>query len=429
MSSIFDAFASVAGQEELGLENQPAEVIAPEEVAEVVADKVIAENQEQLNEIAESVEKLAEAVEDSQETIEEIQDTVEGLESLLNGNFNPVAASKSYARLQKLVAKIGGDIGSERHGTEALTDADTAQMLMRDGMEAATKEGEGWFSRAGTFLKALFQKIAAFVVGLFNSAAGYKRKVEILRSAIRSGSVKNKIKVGDWNRYIDAKNFKASSAKAVVDYAQIGSCMNKLSDVISQADKYASNLGEFTKVYGGLTASLKKTQFGSGNSVSKGGTDRAIINVLGMRVVVQFMSPAAIKEVKDIAKACRAVRTSMVANPDSKIETSGEVDVSVTAAELESVLGDCLEGVKIMETLKANKGFNTAGADKLIAHLRAEMTKDDDKAKAKEVFNNITAIAAMSNRLLNDQSTMVSKAIKASLSFVSACVGKKEAAK
>ena len=428
--SIFDAFASVAGQEELGLgDGVPQEVVAPEEVAEMVADKVIAENQDQLNEISESVEKLVDAVEESQETMEEIQDTVEGLESLLNGNFNPVAASKSYTRLQNLVAKIGGDIGSERHGTEALTDASTAQMLMRDGIEAAGKEGEGWFSRAGTFLKALFQKIAAFVVGIFNAAAGYKRKIEIQRAALKSGTVKNKIKVGDWNRYIDAKNYKASSAKAAVDYAQIAENIGKLSSIIAQSDVHGADLGSFTKAYQAMTAGLKKTQFGSGNAVSKGGSERAIINVLGMRVVVQFMSLGSIKEVKDIAKACRAVRTSMVANPDSKVETSGEVDISVTAAELESVLNECGQGVKVMETLKSNKGFNTAAADRVIAHLRAEMTKDDDKAKAKEVFNNITAIAAMSNRLLNDQSTMVSKAIKASLSFVSACVGKKEAAK
>ena len=422
MGNIFEQLAAVTGNEELDLVDNTVVEATPEEVAEIVADKVIAETQEQVSEVAEQVADLAEAIEDVQETMEDIEETVDGLESLLSGNFNSTAAASAYNRLQRLVAKVGGNVEGSRVGAESLTDASTAQMMMREGMEAAEKEGEGWFKRAGNFLKALWEKLVAFVVGLFDASAGYRRKVAILEKALDDGDVATKIKVGEWNRYIDAKNFKSASKSALEAGIGIGSVFNRINDMVEKSALYGSNVAEFAKAYQGIVSELKKVQFGSGNSVSKGGVDRAIINQYGVRIVMQFATVSGIKDLKDIAKACRALRMSVVANPDSKVETSGEVDVAVTKAELKNMLKYVIEVCKHLEGAKSLKNFKVAAAERLIAELRSEMDKKDDKADAKAVFNNITALTAMSNRVMADQNKITMKSVDASLKFVKACI-------
>ena len=375
MSLLLDLYK---GTEELDLDSQVAEVA--EEVAEEAAQREIAEATVEIQEQGEQVTLLVEKVEELEENVEELEETVEGLESLLkSGNFNGAAFSNMYNRAAKLSASMGGKAVS-RMGAESFSDASTAQVMARDGMETFMDKVKGWGKTAIEFIKNIFNAVIGFFVGIFNKAEGLQRRHDSLVKRLEAtDKVKEKVKLGGWNLWIDYAANGAAESKA----AKLGGALSKLVAYCDVAKNVASaNISSFNSAYTGLVAALKAGTAG-GKEVKEGSKKKVMQEIAGIRVLFTYEAES-VDKAEDAPKAAKSLKLMVGKAPDAKKLTSGEVDAKADKSALKSALASVAGSVAGLRAGKADRAFSAAERDRVIANLNTVKAGTDEEAKERK---------------------------------------------
>lgn len=366
------------GAEELDLENQVTETA--EDVAEEVARAEVAEATVEIQEQGEQVAQLVETVQDLEEQVEELEETVEGLESLLrSGNFNAGAFANMYNRAAKISANLGGR-ATARMGAESFSDAATAQVMARDGMEGFMDKVKGWGKTAIEFIKNIFNAVISFFVGIFNKVEGLQRRHDALAKRVDAAEkVKEKIKLGGWNVWIDYAKNGAAESKA----AKLGDAVTKLNAYCDVAKKVENaNIGAFNSAYSALVSALKSGTAG-GKEVKEGSKKKVMQEIGGIRVLFTYEAES-VDKAEDAPKAAKALKLMVGKAPEAKKLTSGEVASKADKSALKTALGEVAGAIAGLRAGKADRAFSAAERDRVIASLNTVKAANDEEAKERK---------------------------------------------
>ncbi|EBV8434214.1 hypothetical protein AVA65_08185 [Salmonella enterica subsp. enterica serovar Minnesota] len=366
------------GTEELELEGGAAEHV--EAVAEEAAAREVAEATVEIQEQGEEIAQLVETVENLEEQVEELEETVEGMESLLrSGNFNAGAFAHMYNRAAKISANLGGR-SVARMGAESFSDAATAQVMARDGMEGFMDKVKGWGKTAIEFIKNIFNAVISFFVGIFNKVEGLQRRHDALVKRVDAAEkVKEKVKLGGWNVWIDYEKNGASESKA----AKLGDALKAVNSYCDVAKKVeAANLGAFNTAYKALIAALKAGTSG-GKEASEGSKKKVMQEVGGIRILFTYEAEGA-EKAEDAPKAAKALKLFVAKAPEAKKLTSGEVAAKTDKTGLKKALAEVAGSIAGLRTGKADRAFSAAERDRVIASLNTVKAANDEEAKERK---------------------------------------------
>lgn len=398
-----------------------------EEVETQGAEVVVAETGAEVQELAQVVEKVAEVVEEQQEDLEELQDAVDGLEGLFgSANYSAPAAALLYARAQKLHTRLGGRDTGDRLGAESLGDATTAQMAMRAGMEGFTDTVKKYANAAITFIKNMWDSLIAFLVGLFNRAAGIRRLAESLKKRVEASgfTVKEKIKLGKWNNLVDytGKNVKFNDigAQIFAGTKALAETVKKTESFMVAAGQDQDKSNEWGSTYTAVTNALKAIidKVGNKKETKAAGKDAATGHFGGLTVMLTFRSEA-VKNLDDISKAAKATRISFsVRGEGNKTPVSGEQKAKWDVSQLKSRCDDVISGTKEIEVAKNEQAFSGAARDRAIANLKVLANKESKEAP--KAIAAIKSVYAMANTIVSNVSRLALDGYAAELSAVKA---------
>jgi len=380
-----------AGAEELELDGAAGTVV---DAVEDVVKSEIAEVTVAIEEQSQQVEQLVDKVEELEEAVEEATEVVEGMESLINsGNFNAMAFAQLYRRGVVLGNKLGANIQGERMGAESITDASTAQMYARQGIESIMDSIKEYGRKAIEFIKHIFNTVINFFVSIFDKAAALEKRCDQLKKRLEDGAkVKEQIKLGGWNVYIDyakgglggfkAKGFESSSA-AIAKLTELGKNVQGIT------------LEDFKSAYSGVVSAIKSDAKAAGKyNEKKAGTHDVLIGVInGIRIQASYID-SDIKTMADAANAARSLKFVIMKDPEAKKLTGGsdvkaKHDKSALLKEIADVRG---VGAGIRKD-KVAKAFSAAERDRVIGSLNAIKGGDNDKAS--EVNAQVTLVKAV----------------------------------
>jgi hypothetical protein len=386
----------VTGAEELDLDGAGAEEGAEAVAAAVSAE--VAELSTQIEEQGTQIEKLAEEVKSLDETAEEVLENVEGLEGMLaSGNFSSIGFANIFNRTDKLASKLGGVSAGSRLGAESISDATTAQMMARTGIEGFMDTVKSWGKKAAEYIKHIFNTVISFVVGLFSQAAGIQRQAESLEKRLESAKVKDKIKLGSWNIYFDYKANGLEAGGSSEGGLAFGDGIDKL---IGQCSGTKIDVSAFSSAYGTLVTELKSFAVAGKGSKKKetkdAGKDVVIGQHAGIRTMVSFKD-GALKDEKACAEAARALRLAVGKDGEAakKLSNGEEVKSKLGAGELKGILGKVKTTANNLRQSKVAKKFSAAERDRVVGMLSAvsasDKTKEEEIGKAIEVTKAVYA--------------------------------------
>lgn len=398
--SILDLYA---GTEDLGLGEEGA-VQAVESVAAEVSEirAEVAEINAELQEQGDVIDEVAEQIDDVVEASEDVVEAVEGMESLIkNGNFDNVAFAALYNRAYKTcVRSLGGAPakGLSRIGAEDLYDSSTAVTLARDGMEGLMDRVKGAGATVLEFIKRIFNWVANFFIGLFNKNKKLLRRAELLTTDLDKADLKlkEKVKLGGWNGYIDyeAKGLAGKALDLIEAQSAVGEYAGLLDGEITEA--------EFKSKYGSLVSAMKgKIGSFTANKEAKEGEKK---NFIGQFAGIRIAFTSAEDEIKDLdgaAKAAKALGFKVVkADTYSKLST-GEVAPKADKAVLKGVVGNVVKHLRALENGKVDQKFAGAKRDKLIGYINAA-GKDEDAGKKVALVKAVASSASSMTKTFMD---------------------------
>lgn len=367
--------------------------------AEVVAAAVAAEVAEigtQLEEQGTQIEKLAEAVVSLDETAEEVLENVEGMESMLaSGNFSSIGFANIFNRTNRLNVKLGGTDTGSRLGAESISDATTAQMMARTGIEGFMDSVKSWGKKAIEYIKHIFNSVIAFIVGLFSEAAGLQKQADNLEARLGEGKIHDKVKLGSWNIYFNYEANGFADATGGEAVGTFGAGLAGLLDEIKSAQEV--NVASFSTHYKALTTQLEAVVVaGKGAKKSKkaeAGKDVVIGQYAGIRAMASFKT-GEIKDEKDCAEASRALRLVIGKDPEAskKLAAGKEVKAKVDVAGLKAVLKKVRDTAHMLREGKVTKKFTGAERDRIVGMLSA--AKATDEKVAEKVNKTIEVVKA-----------------------------------
>lgn len=417
------------GAEELGLDESASNIAA--EVGDVVEATIKAEVseataaiEEQTGEIAQLVDK----VEELEEAVEEVEECIEGLESLLSsGNFNSVSAASTYNRMVKLGEKLGCEFAAGRVGAESMSDAATANMHIRSGIEAIGETLKGWASGAVNFIKHIFNVIVGFFTSLFNKLEGLAKQEANLRKRINDGAkLKEKVKLGSWNAYVDYAS-SGLTGKGVKTKGSTDGLGAGIGALITEAAKVDGITAAGVKTaYSSLVAGIKTDAraFGKYNEKKQGSKDVALSQSAGIRYVASFADPS-ITTLAEAASAIRSVSVAIGKAPEAKKLTSGaEVKSKTDKSGLISALDEAKAGIASARDSKLSKQLTNTTRDQIVGKLNNLASGDADKKS--DVASKVAVVKAtyaLAAKLTSNTDRMTLNAIGAALDAVSAHIG------
>lgn len=407
-----------SGLEDLGLVEEGAagdvagDVVA--EVAEIRAE--VAEATAEIQEQGEVLDEVAEQLVEVAEGQEEVIALVEGMESMLtSGNFDGLGFAALYNQTQAVCAKklFGAtDRGASRLGAEDLFDASTAAVNARDGMEGFMDKVKGAGSSVVAFIKKIFNTIVTFFVGLFNKTKALKRRIETLTADLSKSDfkVKEKIKLGGWNGYIDYAN-KSLTGKS----GEVAEAADGLKAYTGLLDGKIG-LSEFTSAYTGLVNTMKSKLGSAGASKDEKGTQ--VAQIAGIRIVFHHGegSPTDFKKAAELARGL-SIKTAKAEN-FSKLTTGEAAPKLTNAGALKTVLVGVGAHLTRLENAKVDQNFNEAKRNKLIGHLNANATSEDKEIKDQEAL--IKAVVASSANMSRAIGALATSFLEAQINGVAA---------
>jgi hypothetical protein len=381
-----------AGAEDLELAGAGTDAVV--DAVEDVVKTEIAEVTVAIEEQSQQVEQLVAKVDDLEEAVEEATEVVEGMESLINsGNFNSLAFANLYNRGVKLGNKLGADIQGERMGAESITDASTAQMYARQGMESIMDSIKEYGRKAIEFIKHIFNTVINFFVSIFDKAAAMERRCDQLKKRLEDGSkIKEQIKLGSWNVYIDyakgglgagtTKGFESALA-AITKLTELGKNVSGIS------------LEDFKSAYSALIAAIKSDAKAAGKyNEKKAGTHDVLIGVIhGIRIQASYID-SEIKTMAEAANAARSLKFVVMKDPEAKKLTSGaDVKAKHDKSALLKEIADVRKVGQVIREGKVAKAFSSAERDRVVGSLNAIKAGDNDKAA--DVNGKVTLVKAV----------------------------------
>lgn len=417
------------GAEELGLDESASNIA--DQVGDVVEATIKAEVAEATAAIEEQtgeIQALVDKVEDLEEAVEEVEECIDGLESLLSsGNFNSVSVANTYNRMVKLGEKLGCEFSGGRVGAEAMSDAATANMHIRSGIEAIGETLKNWASGAVNFIKHIFNVIVGFFTSLFNKLEGLAKQEASLRKRINDGAkLKDKIKLGSWNAYVDyaATGLTGQGVKSKGGSAGIG---KGVAGLIAEAAKVDGITVEGVKsAYSGLVAGIKEDarSFGKYNEKKQGSKDVALSQVAGIRFIASFADPS-ISTLADAASAIRSVSVTIGKAPEAKKLTSGaEVKAKADKSGLIAALDQAKAGIAAARDNKLSKQITNTTRDQIVGKLNNLAAGDaDKKSDVNSKVGVVKATYGLAAKLASNTERTVLNSIGATLDAVSAHIG------
>jgi hypothetical protein len=381
-----------AGAEELELAGAGSAAVV--DAVEDVVKTEIAEVTVAIEEQSQAVEQLVAKVDDLEEAVEEATEVVEGMESLINsGNFNSLAFANLYNRGVKLGNKLGADIQGDRMGAEAITDASTAQMYARQGMESIMDSIKEYGRKAIEFIKHIFNTVITFFVSIFDKAAAMERRADQLKKRLEDGAkIKEQVKLGSWNVYVDyakggldtgtSKGFEGALA-AVAKLTELGKNVSGIS------------LEDFKSAYSALIAAIKSDAKAAGKyNEKKAGTHDVLIGVIhGIRIQASYID-SEIKTMAEAANAARSLKFVVMKDPEAKKLTSGaDVKAKHDKSALLKEISDVRKVGQIIREGKVAKAFSSAERDRVVGSLNAIKAGDNDKSA--DVNGKVTLVKAV----------------------------------
>lgn len=374
----------------MGAEELELSAAAEDQVEAIVEETVraeIAEATVEMQEVAADVQELTDNFEELEEDFEELEETVDGLEAhLASGNFNGPAFAHMFNRANTLSVKLGGKGVDNRMGAESLTDAATAQVAARDGLESFTDTVKKYGQTAIAFIKNIFNAIINFFVGLVNKAAALKRRQEQLVKRVNATEkLKEEITLGGWNAWIDYEKSVLHRPDLAKD---IDSKLQALSAAVKDSDSI--NLGTFKSAYNGIVAAVKA----AATSKKEGGTEgkkEVLGQVNGIRIQVSYFG-GDIKDAKEAVKAARALKVYIGKAPEAKALTTGKVKAKADKSALSAALSSAGKAIDGLKATKAAKAMDASIRDTVVGNLNK--LKGDDAEKAAEVKDNVSIVKA-----------------------------------
>lgn len=409
MHDILDMYK---GAEELGLEGAGGEAVV--DAVEDVVKTEIAEVTVAIEEQSTAVEQLVAKVDDLEEAVEEATEVVEGMESLINsGNFNPLAFAQLYNRGVKLGNKLGANIQGDRMGAESITDASTAQMYARQGMESIMDSIKEYGKKAIEFIKHIFNTVINFFVSIFDKATGLERRCDQLKKRLEdSTKLKETVKLGGWNVYVDYAKGGLGSAKTAGFEATQGA-IAKLTELGKNVS--GISLEDFKSAYSGLIAAVKTDAKASGKyNEKKAGTHDILIGVMnGIRIQVSYID-SEIKTMAEAAAAARSLKMVVMKDPEAKKLTSGEVKAKADKSALLKAISEVRGTGAFIRNTKVAKAFSAAERDRVVGSLNAIKAGDADKSA--EVNGQVNLVKAV----YSSTSTMATNVTKVAINTAGA---------
>lgn len=350
----------------------------------------IAEVQVELEQQGQEIEELKADVAEQDEAVEEVQELVEGMESLIgSGSFNSTAFSQLYNRAAKLNAKLGGS-SVDRMGAESLSDAATAQIMARHGMESFMDNVKSWGKKAAEAIKHIFNVVINFFVGIFSAAEKLSRRADQLTKRLEaSEKLKEKVKLGNWNVLFDydKNGLKegtegwAATSTAIANFAKLGE------------NPAGVELGQFNTAYAALRTAVAGDAKKDVNANEKKEGDKKVLigQSAGVRVHAEMKDGSA----KDLAEAAVFARSLKIhfGTGDTKSLTSGEVSSKADKPALKALINEAKATASLLRTDKVSTSFSKATRDKVIGSLN--VLKADDASKAKEVGEKVALVRAI----------------------------------
>lgn len=376
------------GFEELELNGGTLPVEVTTAVEEAVS-KEIAEVQLDMEQVSQVVEELRDEVEKQDEAVEEIQEVIEGLESMIgSGTFHSGAFANLYNRAAKLNTVLGGKAVG-RCGVEALSDAATAQITARDGLESFMDTVKGYAKKAVEVLKHIFNTMINFVVGLVSSAEKLTRRHAQLSEKVSAAEkVKEKVNLGGWNVLFDYE--KNGLNKEAEGWSATQAALANFANVAKEATKV--ELSTFNGAYAALLAALKKDAKADVNASEKTeGNKKTLIGQAGGVRIHAEMKDGTAKDLKEAAEFARSVKINF--STGGEVKTSGEVAPKADKSMLNTVLGRVKTSITALRSGKVNEAFSKGQRDKVIGSLN--VVKADDKEKSDEVNAQIGLVRAV----------------------------------
>lgn len=417
------------GAEELGLDESASNIAA--EVGDVVEATIKAEVSEATAAIEEQtgeIAKLVDKVDELEEAVEEVEECVEGLESLLSsGNFNSVSAANTYNRMVKLGEKLGCEFTGGRVGAESMSDAATANMHIRSGIEAIGETLKNWASGAVNFIKHIFNVIVGFFTSLFNKLDGLAKQEANLRKRVNDGAkLKDKVKLGSWNAYVDYAS-SGLTGKGVKTKGSTDGLRAGIGELVAEAGKVDGITAAGVKTaYSSLVAGIKTDAraFGKYNEKKQGSKDVALSQFAGIRYVASFADPS-ITTLAEAASAIRSVSVAIGKAPEAKKLTSGaEVKSKADKSGLIGALDEAKAGIAHARDSKLSKQLTNTTRDQIVGKLNNLAAGDADKKS--DVASKVAVVKAtyaLAAKLSSNTDRMTLNAIGASLDAVSAHIG------
>jgi hypothetical protein len=377
------------GFEELELNGGtlPVEVTA---AAEDAARAEVAEVQVELEQQGQEIEELRAEVANQDEALEEVQELVSGMESMLgSGSFHSQSFASLYNRAAKLNTVLGG-ASVDRCGTESMTDAATALVMARTGMESFMETVKGYAKKAIEVIKHIFNTIINFFVGLVNAAEKLDRRATQIGERLeKTEKLKEKVKLGGWNVLFDYE--KHGLAEGTEGWGTTLGALRGFADVASDVNKVS--VASFNSAYGSLVSAIKGDAKKDVGAAEKSEGDKKVL--IGMSAGIRVHAEMKDGSAKDLAEAAEMARSVKLffGTGDAKKLTSGESAPKADKAKLKSALAEVKAIASQLRSDKVSAAFSKSVRDKVIGTLN--VVKADDKEKEKEVNAQVALVRAV----------------------------------
>lgn len=415
--SILDRYTGMEELLENGADNLE-DGVTEAAVEEVRAD--IAEVVAEVEQVAAEVEELRDDLEEHEEVVEELAEEVEGLESMLSsGQFSSVGFAHSYNKALRLNAKLGGQ-SFERLGAESISDAATAKIASVTGVEAFMDTVKNAGKKAAEFIKAIFNTVINFFVGLFSTAAGIdRRRAQLADKLGKADKLKEKIKLGKWNVGIDY-------AKNGADILDKGPFTKVLSESLPAFIDIGKNLdgvnaSQFKTAYNSLVADVKAVvKETGGNAAEKASGDKRQVLAARAGFGIYLTYEEKVDTDEDVLAAARSVKLSFGKNKEAAEFAKGEVAVKATKAQLESLLKTVSATVFVLKDSKISQKFSKAERDRVVGTLNAKGGDKDAKADTDKAIKLVRALYSTGASLTQSVNRLLAYQAKQSLDLVAA---------
>lgn len=422
MKNILFAYAGTEELEQAGLlEEQVAEV------AEETAKAEVAEAVAEVSEIAEEVAEIAEKLEELEEVQEELVETVEGMESLLaSGSFHAGTFAHLYNRASKLSVKLGGHAGS-RQGVESFGDAATATINARDGMESFMDTAKDWGKKAIEFIKALFNRLISFVVGLFDTAKGLDKRISFLEERVKKAELKAdaKVKLGGWNAMLDIGTNKTPSNVTLTRGAQNDVYTSVFGDKYATEIESAAGKGDLSPVLS--TFASKYSNFikplEMGKEVTGGDKDTVgrLLQIGAWRMLITFYK-GDMEKPADMNAALKALSFKFTKDGEAAKKLTGDSVAVLAKSELSALLSTAKKTVSDVQSAKLEDRFSKGRRDKIVGLLNIATKDVEDKKDVKAAVSFIQQYCSTSGSFLSAFTKAQLKVAEAKINCVAAHV-------